>query len=87
MIRVTPEGNEMTAELEELNAVVAEFPPELVRKVLEYAVVLKEWRAKPTPEDVGWTDEDYKQATAESMRYYEQLYPEDEGHGDPATIR
>lgn len=77
----------MSTELAELNAVVAEFPPDLVRKLLDYAIVLKEWRAKPALEEIGWTDEDYRQATADSMRYYEQLYPEDEGYGDPAAAR
>lgn len=77
----------MTAEQAELSAVVAEFPPELVRKLLEYAIVLKEWQAKPALEDIGWTDEDYKQATADSLRYYDQAYPEDEGNGDPAAAR
>ncbi len=77
----------MTAEHAQLNDVVSEFPPELVRKLLDYAIVLKEWQAKPALADIGWTDEDYKQATSDSMRYYEQLYPEDEGYGDPAATR
>jgi hypothetical protein len=77
----------MTAELTELNAVAAELPPELVRKVIDYATLLKQWAEKPAPQDVGWTDEDYRETTAASMRYYDQLYPEDEGYGDPAPAR
>ena len=77
----------MIAELTELNDVVAEFPPEMVRKVIEYATGLKQWLAKPPLDDIGWTDEDYRAVTAASMRYYDELYPEDEGYGDPAQAR
>lgn len=77
----------MTAELTELNEVVAEFPPDMVRQVIQYATGLKAWREKPSPEEVGWTDEDYRAVTAASMRYYDQLYPEDEGYGDPSQAR
>lgn len=77
----------MTADLTELQRVAAELPPELVRKMIEYATLLKQWAEKPPHNVVGWTDEDYQEATAASMRYYDQLYPEDEGYGDRAPAR
>ncbi|HET6574036.1 MAG TPA: hypothetical protein VFG68_10570, partial [Fimbriiglobus sp.] len=65
----------MSAELAELNAVAAELPPDLVRKVIDYARFL----TKPYWEHPGysdeWTDADMRDFTAESMRYYDQCYP------------
>jgi hypothetical protein len=77
----------MTAELTELNQVVADLSPELVRKVIEYAkLVSKPYWEQPGYSD-EWTDEDVRDYTAASMRYLDQQYPEDEGYGDLAAPR
>ena len=77
----------MTAELTELNAVVAEFPPDMVRQVIQYARGLSQpyWE-RPGYSDV-WTEEDLRDFTAASMKYLDQQYPEDEGYGDAAQPR
>ncbi len=77
----------MTAGLTELNEVVAEFPPEMVRKVIDYALSLsKPYWERPGYSSV-WTEEDLRDATRASMMYYDALYPEDEGYGDLAKPR
>ena len=74
----------MTAELDELTRVAAELTPEMVRKMIAHAVALKRWADKPALDDIGWTDEDYREMTAASMRYLDEQYPEGEGYDDPA---
>ena len=77
----------MTAELTELNRVVADLPPELVRKVIEYAkLVSKPYWERPGYSD-EWTDEDMRDYTAASLEYLDRQYPEDEGYGDLAPPR
>ena len=68
----------MTAEVTELTEVVAEFPPEMVRKVIEYAKTL----AQPYWERPGysseWTEEDMRDFTAASMKYFDEQHPGEE---------
>jgi hypothetical protein len=77
----------MTAEVIELNRVVADLPPEVVRKVIEYAKLV----SKPYWEHPGysdeWTDEDLSDYTAASLRDLDRQSPEDEGYGDLAHPR
>jgi hypothetical protein len=81
----------MTAELTELTEVVAEFPPDMVRKVIEYARALQVPANLPYWERPGysdeWTEEDMRDFTAASMNHYDQQHPEDEGYGDFAQPR
>ena len=77
----------MTTELVELNAVVAEFPPEKLRKVIEYAQLLSRpyWELPGYSDE--WTEDDVKDYREASLRYLDQQYPEDEGYGDLAQPR
>ena len=73
----------MTTELEELTRVASELPPEMVRKMIAHAVMLKQWAEKPPLDDIGWTDEDYRETTAAAMRHLDEQEAE-AGNGDPA---
>jgi len=65
----------MAAELTELTAVMAEFPPDIVRKVIDYAKTL----AQPYWERPGysseWTDEDMRDAAQATMRAFDEEHP------------
>jgi len=71
----------MTAELTELNAVAAELPPDLVRKVTAYARMLKTPYWELPGYSSEWTEEDMRDATLATMRAFEAEHP-DEDWGD-----
>lgn len=79
----------MTAELTELNAVVAEFPPEALRRVIDYARRLTISADVPYWERPGfsseWTEEDMRDATNACLRSFEEQHPDEEWvlNGDP----
>ena len=69
----------MTAELTELNAVVAEFPTDVLKKVIDYARQLTPSPDVPYWERPGfsdeWTDEDLRDAAIASMKNFEEQHP------------
>ena len=79
----------MTAELNELNAVVAEFPPEALRRVIDYARRLTISPDVPYWERPGfsseWTREDEFDIARASMIQFDREHPEDEGYDDIPT--
>ena len=79
----------MTVELTELNAIVAEFPPEALRKVIDYARRLTISPDVPYWERPGysseWTDEDLRDVAIASMIQFDREHPEDEGYDDIPT--
>ena len=71
----------MTAELDELNRLLAEFPPELVQRVLKYAISLKQPYWERPGYSSEWTEEDIRDATRESIRQFDEEHPgEDWSH-------
>ena len=74
----------MTAELTELNAIVAEFPPEALRRVIDYARRLTISPDVSYCERPGfsseWTREDELDIARASMIHFDREHPEDEGY-------
>ena len=72
----------MTIELTELNAVVAEFPPDALRKVIEYARRLTISPDAPYWERPGfsseWSEEDMRDATIASMKSFDAQHPDED---------
>ena len=72
----------MTAELTELNALVAEFPPDTLKKVIDYARCLMIAPDVPYWERPGfsseWTEEDMRDATIASLRSFEEQHPDED---------
>lgn len=64
----------MTAELTELNEVVAEFPPEMVRQVLNYARMLKCSQTGEI-EMSELTTEDKRAIAHAALRRFEEQHP------------
>jgi hypothetical protein len=61
----------MRAELAELNSIVAELPPELVRKVIEYARGLTS--APPGHLEIGeWTEEELREEAIRALRRFDE---------------
>ncbi len=82
----------MTAELTELNALVAEFPPDALKKVIDYARLLTIPPNVPYWERPGysdeWSEEDLMDATIASMRAFEEQHPdEDWGEFRPENLQ
>jgi|GEM_PF-2750163 len=72
----------MKAELTELNTVVAEFPPDVMRKVIDYARRLTALSDVPYWERPGysseWTEEDMRDAAIASLRSFEEEHPDED---------
>ena len=72
----------MTAELSELTQVLDSFPSELTRQVLDFALFLRDrYPEKLVNFSWEWSDQDMRDFTIASMRYWDSLHP-DEVWGD-----
>jgi hypothetical protein len=75
----------MSAELAELNRLLAEFPPELVQRVLNYAISLKQPYWERPGYSSEWSDEDIQEAMHESMRQFDAQHPGEDWSHQPHT--
>ena len=67
----------MSAVLDELQQVVGGLPPDLAREVLDFARFLEQKRTQAA-EYGDWTEEEMREASAESLRKFEaENGPED----------
>lgn len=74
----------MTAELNELQAVVAEFPPDLVRKVIEYAKRLTPTNPAGYDADEP-TEEELREAHNRDLQRFEDEHSGEDWSQQPFT--
>jgi len=75
----------MTAELEELNRLLAEFPPAQVRRVLDYVRALK---LSPPGLDYDTddpTEDELRRESNRTMQRFEDEHPGEDWSGQPYT--
>jgi hypothetical protein len=75
----------MSAELVELNRLLAEFPPELVHQVLEYAQKLKLAPAGLDYDTDEPTDEELRQTSNRDMQRFEDEHSGEDWSQQPYT--
>ncbi len=71
----------LTQEQELIGQLIQDMPTELVRKVLDFTMFLKERRqqpAKPIDYSTEWTEEDLRDLTRSSMAAYLARHPDDD---------
>jgi hypothetical protein len=71
----------MSVVIEELTRVVGGLPPELARKVLDFAHALERSKSAPVDESTEWSDDDMREASLAAMRRFDSEHP-DEDWGD-----